>query len=215
MSQSANVLSIEAIRDFEAALIQFYEVASRTTGNMSQQSQHMLQWLEMDRPVFWKRQVEIGHDRLAEARTRLTQCMMRRTGDFKPSCFDEKKALERAKRDLEFARAQINIVKQWIVKSRKESEEFNGRQAQLTRLLEGDIPRMVALLRRIVEKLDQYTNITTAEAMSLVTSSLADDTDSEDDATEEATSTDTDGSESGTIVEGEPGSTEEAAAKGE
>ena len=186
MSESANVLSIEAIRDFEAALIQFYEIANRTTGNMAQQSQHMLQWLEMDRPVFWKRQVEIGHDRLAEARTRLTQCMMRRTGDFKPSCFDEKKALERAKQNLEYSRAQINVVKQWIVKARKESEEFNGRKAQLTRLLEGDVPRMVALLRRITEKLEQYANITTAEAMSLVTSSIEDDnnTDSDQSAAE-------------------------------
>lgn len=174
MSESANVRSIEAIRDFEAALIQFHDVAGRSAANLQQQSRRMLQWLELDRPVFWKRQVELGHQQLAEARTRLTQCMMRRTGDFKPSCFDEKKALAKAKANLEYARQQIQVVKQWTIKSKTEAEEFNGRQAQLTRLLEGDIPRMCALLQRIVSKLEQYATVTTSDAMAMVTSSLED-----------------------------------------
>jgi hypothetical protein len=175
MSESANVQSIEAIRDFEGALMKFYDVASRSTSNMQQQSQKMLQWLELDRPVFWKRQVELSHQRLAEARGRLTQCMMRRTGDFKPSCFDEKKAMAKAKNDLEFARGQIQVVKKWSVKARRESEEFSGRQAQLSRLLEGDVPRMCALLQRIVSKLETYASITSGETMALVSSSLEED----------------------------------------
>ncbi|MFK7819754.1 MAG: hypothetical protein AB8G99_13625 [Planctomycetaceae bacterium] len=177
MSESANVQSIEAIRDFEGALMKFYDVASRSTSSMQQQSQKMLQWLELDRPVFWKRQVELCHQRLAEARTRLTQCMMRRTGDFKPSCYDEKKAMAKAKVELEFARNQLQVVKKWIVKARSESEEFTGRQAQLQRLLEGDVPRMCALLQRIVGKLETYASLTTDDTMAIVSSSLEDDGD--------------------------------------
>ncbi len=170
MSDSANVQSIQAIRDFEGALVQFHDVASRSASAMDQQARRMLQWLELDRPNFWKRQVELGHQNLAEARTRLTQCTMRRTGDFRPSCYDEKKALDKAKRDLEYARQQIQVVKQWAIKAKHEVEEFTGRKAQLTRMLEGDVPRMCALLQRIVQKLEQYTTITRDEAVSLVTS---------------------------------------------
>ncbi len=168
MADAANIRSIESLREFEAKLVQFYDVATRSASNMQQQSQRMMQWLELDRPGFWKRQIELGHQRVAEARTRLTQCKMRRTGDFRPSCYDEKKALEKAKRDLEFARRQIQVVKQWTVKARHDVEEFTGRQAQLTRMLEGDVPRMCALLKRLVQKLERYTTITSAEAMSLV-----------------------------------------------
>lgn len=168
MADAANIRSIESLREFEAVLVQFYDIATRSASNMQQQSQRMMQWLELDRPGFWKRQVEIGHHRLAEARTRLTQCKMRRTGDFRPSCFDEKKALEKAKRDLEYSRRQMQVVKQWAVKARHDVEEFTGRQAQLTRMLEGDVPRMCALLQRLVQKLERYTTITSAEAMSLV-----------------------------------------------
>ena len=168
MAEAANIRSIESLREFEASLVQFYDVASRSASNMQQQSHRMMQWLELDRPGFWKRQIELGHQRVAEARTRLTQCKMRRTGDFRPSCYDEKKALEKAKRELEYARRQIQVVKQWTVKARHDVEEFTGRQAQLTRMLEGDVPRMCALLKRLVQKLERYTTITSAEAMSLV-----------------------------------------------
>lgn len=184
MSESANVQSVQAIRDFEGALVKFHDVASRAASSMDQQARRMLQWLELDRPNFWKRQVEVGHQHLAEARTRLTQCKMRRTGDFRPSCYDEKKALDKAKHDLEYARQQIQIVKQWTIKAKHEIDEFSGRQAQLTRMLEGDVPRMCALLQRIVQKLEQYTTITAEDAVPLVTSTV-----------EEATSAD--GSESG------------------
>ena len=85
MSDSANVRSIAAVRDFEGALLRFHDDAGRAVSAMEQQAQRVLQWLELDRPVFWKRQVEQGHAHLAECRTRLTQCMMRRTGDFRPS----------------------------------------------------------------------------------------------------------------------------------
>ena len=175
MSDSANVLSITAVRDFEAAIVRFHDSASRAVSAMDQQSQRVLQWLERDRPVFWKRQVEQGHQQLAECRTRLTQCMMRRTGDFKPSCYDEKKALEKAKRDLEFARRQVEVVKQCALKARHEVDEFKSRNAQLTRLLEGDVPRMVALIRRIVNKLEQYTTMTSAEARTVLVDAVAED----------------------------------------
>lgn len=182
MADSANVRSIASLRDFEGSLVQFYDVATRAATNMQQQAQRMLQWLELDRPGFWKRQMELGHQNLAEARTRLTQCMMRRTGDFKPSCYDEKKAVEKAKRDLEYARAQTEVVKKWAVKARHEVEEFNGRQAQLMRLLEGDVPRMCALLQRLVATLERYTTITTAEAMSLAEATGEDEADAADAA---------------------------------
>ena len=100
---------------------------------------------------------------------------MRRVGDFRPSCYDEKKALMRAKRELEFAEQQIKVVKQWALKSRHEFEEFNGRMSQLTRLLEGDVPRMCALLQRLSRTLERYTHVSTAEAMSLVATAIDED----------------------------------------
>lgn len=180
MGDSADVRSIQAIQDFEGAILQFYDVASRSVSAMQQQAQRVMQWLETDRPAFWKRQVELGHQNLAVARTRLTQCKMRRTGDFRPSCFDEKKALDKARHDLEFARRQVETVKQCAMKVRHEVDEFNGRNAQLTRLLEGDVPRMCALIQRLVSTLDKYTTITRSEAMSVADAVIEDDGNSED-----------------------------------
>jgi hypothetical protein len=176
MSESANVRSIEALRNFEIALVKFQDTAGRAGTNLQQQSRRMIQWLELDRPIFWKRQLELAHQQLAEARTRLTQCKMRRTGDFRPSCYDEKKALDAAKHNVEYCRRQIEVVKQWTIKARSEAEEFTGRQAQLSRMLDGEVPKMCALMQRMVAKLEQYATITTADTMAVVNKFVAEDT---------------------------------------
>ncbi|MGV2332718.1 MAG UNVERIFIED_CONTAM: hypothetical protein LVR18_00750 [Planctomycetaceae bacterium] len=88
-------------------------------------------WLEQDRPLFWKREIEQCMREMNEARVRLHQCRMRRTGDFRPSCIEEVKALEQAKRAMEFAQQQIPNVKRWHGEVSHEGNEFRGRASQL------------------------------------------------------------------------------------
>ena len=159
MSESANVRSLHAIREFRAALVRFEDEATRAVSTLQMEIQRVMGWLERDRPQYWRRQVQLGHQRLAEARAAYTRCRMRQVGDIKPDCYVEYKALLKAKRNLEMAHEKVKVVRGWIAKAQHEVDEFNTRSAQLTWALDGDIPHMLALLDNISTTLEKYAGL--------------------------------------------------------
>ncbi len=161
MGKSANVRSTDAIRQFAAAVAVFQEEARMCLMMLDSQLRHILFWLEQDRPQFWKREIENCMREMTEARVRLHQCRMRRLGDFRPSCIEEVKALEKAKHDMEFAQMQVPRVKRWHTEASHEGNEYRGRAAQLVQAIERDIPRLLALLAFTTDRLEAYAAVST------------------------------------------------------
>lgn len=159
MPDAANVKSIDAVNRFQAAVLGFQEDARLCVSAVELQLQKMTGWLERDRPGFWKREIENCYRELNEARVRLHRCQMRRVGDFRPTCYEERKALEKAKRDLDFAQKQIPVVKFWNVNAQHEANEYHGRASQLTQILERDLPQLLAMLNHIIDRLEAYGNV--------------------------------------------------------
>lgn len=160
MSNSANVSSVDAIRLFAAAVAKFQEEARLCLTMMDSQLRQILFWLERDRPSFWKHEFENCMREVAEARVRLHQCRMRKMGDFRPSCIEEVKHLEKCKNDVEFAQKQVPNVKRWFSEATHEGEEYRGRAAQLTQTVERDLPRLLALLAFTIDRLEAYAAVT-------------------------------------------------------
>ncbi|MFM7058156.1 MAG: hypothetical protein ACKO2P_14655 [Planctomycetota bacterium] len=159
MPGSANVNSTDALRRFAAAVAVFQQEARACLQVLDGQLRQITLWLEQDRPLFWKREIEHCMREMNEARVRLHQCRMRRTGDFRPSCIEEVKALEAAKRAMEFAQQQIPNIKRWHIEVSHEGNEFRGRASQLAQTVERDIPHLLALLAAATERLESYAAI--------------------------------------------------------
>lgn len=164
MSQSADVRSIDAVRQFYAAVVEFQEEARLCLSSLEMQLLKIMGWLEQDRPVFWKREIEDCYRDQSEARVRLHQCKMRKVGDWKPTCFEEKKALEKAKKDLEFAQKQLPVVKYWNSTAQQEANEYHGRASRMTQAIEREIPALMALLLNSIDRLESYTSVQTPTA---------------------------------------------------
>ncbi len=159
MSDSANVKSLDAVRYFAAAVLQFREEAKLCVTRLEIESRRIIGWLERDRPGFWKRESETCDRKLAEARVMLHTCRMRRVGDFRPTCFEEQKGVEHCKQQLKFAQQQLGVVKHWTITAQQESDEYYGRAVQLVQMLERDVPQLIALLNRVIENLDGYSKV--------------------------------------------------------
>lgn len=159
MSGSAHVNSTDALRRFAAAVALFQEEARSCLQVLDGQLRQMVLWLEQDRPIFWKREIEHCMREMNEARVRLHQCHMRRTGDFRPSCIEEVKALEAARRAMESAQQQIPNIRRWHIEVAHEGNEFRGRASQLAQTVERDIPHLLALLAAAAERLESYAAI--------------------------------------------------------
>lgn len=159
MSGAANVKSVDAIRYFAAAVVAFQEEARLCLSMMDSQLRQVLFWLERDRPNFWKREIENCMREMTDARVRLHQCRMRRLGDFRPSCIEEVKDLEKTKADMEFAQKQVPTVKRWLAEASHEGNEYHGRASQLIQLIERELPRLLAMLSFTVDRLETYAAI--------------------------------------------------------
>jgi hypothetical protein len=164
MTQAARVRSLDAIVRFRAAVASFQQEARLCLATIETQLRTILFWLERDRPHFWKREIENCFREVADARVRLHQCRMRRIGDFRPSCIEEQKDLEKARKDTEFAQKQIPVIKRWQGEAAHEANEYHGRAAQLVQTIERDLPRLLALLSFTIDRLEAYASVGTPGA---------------------------------------------------
>jgi len=159
---TANVRSIEAVRDFRIALLIFQQNVTDALMSMQEQVYSALDWMENDRPRHWHQQELKAFDEISAARIALESARMRKSmDDHRPSLIEEKQALKDAKDRLTFCQEKMRIVKTMCVKVRHETDEFRGRMSQLERLLETDLPGMIALLERMLTALESYADIDT------------------------------------------------------
>ena len=156
MDHSANVSSIDALRELRVALVQFTAESKDAIVMLTLESRKAIQWLMYDRARYWPDQLRKAQEKVVHARNDLERCQLRFGSEDAPSCFDQKKALEKAKRRLKVCEEKVKVVKKWTLAIRHELEEFNGELAKMNDWLESDLPRAIALLERMVRALDKY-----------------------------------------------------------
>ena len=155
MTRSANLTSIEAIANLKAALVEFSASASDALVQLGIEARRPEAWIEQDRAHYWPRQVQRASDAVSEARLALQRCELTIDGSER-SCYDERKALEKAKRRLNEAEAKVAAVRRWRVEIRKEIEAFEVQAAKLQQYLESDFSRGLAALDRMADALARY-----------------------------------------------------------
>ena len=161
MSQ-ANVKSLDAMRRFRVHLQEFQDTGVDALSAMQQQIVGFLDWLEHDRPNFWKQYMLRSFDIIAQARADLEKCKMRTVADHRPTCYEEKLALQAAKERLQMAQEKVESVARWCSLVRHEIDEFDGRRGSLQRYVESDFAKTIATLERMILAIEAYAEIETA-----------------------------------------------------
>ena len=178
---SANVHSVDAIKDVRNALIRFQERATTAMGDLRQKVDRTVAWLELDRPNYWQDQERRTYDLVASTRVALETCKLRTVAGRRSDCIEEKKAFERAKIRMEYVREKQQAVRKWMVQAGKEANEYRSRTSNFLRSLENDVPLMIAQLGRMIDAIERYseTNLVNASSPVVVSSSTEqqDDTD--------------------------------------
>ncbi len=153
---SANLTSIEALRRFKAALLQFEADVTDAITMLELEAQRPVDWIETDRTLYWPREVKKASDVVNEARLALERCLLTIDGDSGKTCYDEKKALQKAKRRLETSELKVKAVGRWKVRIHKEVNDFKTQLAKVKHYLESDFIQAVVALERMAQSLDKY-----------------------------------------------------------
>lgn len=157
MNRSAHVTSVEAVTDFRAALQKFAADIRDALTSAELEIRRVVEWIENDRTRYWPRQLRRALDAVGEARTDLERCQLSiRTGDRRP-CYEQKKALENAKRRLRTCEEKVETVRTWRRALHQESEEFRGQLARMAQFADQDVLRADSALQRMIKALDKYS----------------------------------------------------------
>lgn len=159
---NANVQSLDALRDVRLALIAFQEKAEGAMGALRTKIDRTLAWLEQDRPLYWREQERRAYDGVATARVAYDTCRLRTVGGRHPECIEEKVALHRAKERLEYCQKKVDAVRRWNIEAGSQADDYRGRSGPLQRLLDEDVPNVVARLGRMIDAIEAYAEVNTA-----------------------------------------------------
>lgn len=154
--QSANVHSVESVKDVRAAMIVFLERANNAMGELRQKVDRAVAWVELDRPNYWREQERRAYDLVASTRVAFETCRLRTVAGHRSDCIEEKKAFERAKRRMDYVREKQETVRKWLVQAGREANEYRARTSTFQRTLENDVPAMIAQLGRMIDAIEAY-----------------------------------------------------------
>ena len=152
----ANLTSTDAPRHFRAALIRFVADVESALIVLELEGRKPMEWIEGNRPQYWRQAARKASEQLAEARVALERCQVRVSSEDTRYCYDERKALEKAKRRLHMADEKVQSLRRWRVEMQKAVEELQVQLGRAKHYLETDIAKAVAALDRIAAALDRY-----------------------------------------------------------
>jgi len=155
----ANVRSVDAIEAVRAALASLREQLEQAVDMVDIEMRRVLDWLEHDRPGYWRRQLRDANDGVTEARAALHRCLMYPINDERPSCYEERADLKKAEAHLRYCDEKSERLRHWIREVRHEMFEYEGRISQLNEIIEFDVPRAIAILDRLLVNLQEYQSI--------------------------------------------------------
>lgn len=158
MSQ-AEVRSIDALRDFRAALALYGEDVLAALGAVDAEIRRTVQWLQQDRPYFWQEQIKRRRERVAAARADLFRLKLQKTPEHHPSLAEPKERLRQAEAALADAERRLMLTRKWQPALHQAVIEYHGTVQRLKDAASADVPRAMALLTRIVEALEAYLQV--------------------------------------------------------
>ena len=107
MSKSANVLSVQTLKDFKLAMINFAEEARNSLSGVDMELRRMRDWLERDQLGYWQSQIKKRQEDLMQARADLHKRKISQQGSDAVSDAEQKEALREATRELRVAEEKL------------------------------------------------------------------------------------------------------------
>jgi len=169
MSDKASVLSIDALKEFRAALIEFGEETKLGLGEAQSDVQRTTWWVKHDQPANWQRELKKRSNKLNELKTDLSRVQMQGG-----STVIERKKVMQAQAAVEEAEEKLRRIKQWSINLEKEMMIFKGQCNSLAGVIDGELPKVIARMERMIDKLHEYVSLKapTVDAIASVSDSV-------------------------------------------
>jgi len=158
MTIGAKITSIGALREFRLVVAKYRSEATAALIEAESELQRTVVWLRHDRLAHWTRELRKREELLVRAKSEMYRNVVQSDTDGRAGV-DQKKALEKAKRQLAEAQQKLEAVKKWIRVLDHEMVLYRGEVQSLNGMLESDLVQAEARLERMAHNLDEYAQL--------------------------------------------------------
>jgi hypothetical protein len=155
MSESARVESLDALKEFKAALVTFGADALEALAAAEAQIQRALDGLEQQLK-HWQAELRRRQEELVRAKAELAQKRWGHRDSRGPGMTDAELAVRHAEQRVREAEAKIQTTRRWLLHLPREVAEYRGPARRLGGWLEADLKIGTALLDRRIGALEAY-----------------------------------------------------------
>ena len=167
MSKSANVLSVQTLKDFKLSMINFAEEARNSLSGVDMELRRMRDWLERDQLGYWQSQIKKRQEGLMQARADLHKRKISQQGSDAVSDAEQKEALREATKKLRIAEEKLAMVKRLIPQLHHAIDEYHSHSQPLGDHLSGGFEKSLFTLEKMVGSLEAYLALAAPTAPSL------------------------------------------------
>ncbi len=187
MSTQADIKSIDTLSLVKLALITYAHASSQALADIEIEGQRGIDWITVDRAAYWKAEMRRAADGVNQAIKDLEHCRAyKKVGDNAPSCAEEKKNLEKARKRLQKTEEKLELVKRWTPVVLQQYRETCVRLVRFREVIDVDCPRAIARIEQMLTALENYQTVasprgTSTSGDSDTQNSVARQTDAHDD----------------------------------
>lgn len=154
----ANVKATDAIESVKAALAAFAKQSTDGLSEIDAEIRRTIEWIEHDRPKYWKERVRRAADAVGQAKAELHRCLSYAPSfQDRPSCSEQRAALKKAQAQLAYCEEKQERVRHWAREMGHEMHEYQGRVTSFSTVLESDVPAAMAALEQMLTTIEKYT----------------------------------------------------------
>ena len=158
MRQAARVSSINTLREFRHALIEFGDIDRSALGESESKIQRAVWFVEHDQPAYWQQQRRRRANELAQAQTELFRAQVA-SADQQVSATLERRAVLKAKQRLDEAQTKLDNLKRWRPILEREALLYRAQCQQLASSVDADLPKALATLDKMIQSLERYVKL--------------------------------------------------------
>ncbi len=156
MSRSANILSVQALKDFKVAMANFAEEARSSLGGVDMELRRTRDWLERDQLGYWQAQIKRRSEILQQARADLHKRQLSQQGSDAVSDSDQKEAVREAQKRLRKAEEMVALVKRLIPQLHHAIDEYHSHSQPLGDHISGGFEKSMAGLEKMIMAVESY-----------------------------------------------------------
>ena len=158
MAERASVGSVEALRQFQPAVVKFAELSQAAISSAEVSARRTLDWIVRERHPTLQREIRRLQEELTRSRTRMISRADPMQDNPLPKV-DDRLALEAAKRRIRAAEEQLEHTRRWARQLERALDEYRGAVSQLGWFVRGELANAVGALERMGDILETYSQI--------------------------------------------------------